>query len=384
MDYSIELKSNDIFALMFIYCTSAFYVLKDSHLKFPEMKYLVIFSVICGLFYIFKEYEIRSRYKWLLILFGVIIVLTTLKIRDSRLAISYLAILVGIKLEEDKMVENLFYSRLCFFILAMITGGVGHINGVAINAGVLLLLYIVKQKNSAFIVDKLVIIFVYIIAALYTKSGSLIICGGIAISFFLLSNLNYIKKIMTSKITMYIYPIVLGINVLLCVLISNRYFTWIRIIFPNIDVFNGIFLTKIDQFTSWRLTLGGESLHRYGISLLGGNVNFDLINENETVYFNLDSGMLWLLQGWGILITVLFMILITIMMKRFIKKEKYYYIIASVCIALWAMNEDILVSIGGNFMFFFLGKSLIDMDYNKNINIKEFISHILDFKKIRM
>lgn len=378
MDYNIGTRTNDIFALIFIYCTSAFYVLKESNLKLFGMKYLVIIAIISALFYVLDEYKMKSRYKWLLVLFGVSIILTTLKIRDSRMIISYFAILIGIKLEEDKLFKNLFYSRLIFFILAMLTGGVGHINGVAINAGIILLLYIVKQKNNVLIVDKLIATFIYVIMALYTRSGSLIICGGITIVLFLLENLEYVKKIMKSKIVMYIYPIALCINVLSCILVSNRYFIWIRKVFPGIDGFNKIFLSKIDQFTSWRLTLGGESLHRYGVSFLGGNVNFNMINENETVYFNLDSGLLWLLQGWGIIITVLFLVLITIMMKDLIKKDKYYAIIAGVCIALWAMNEDILVSIGGNFMFFFLGNSINDNNVI-NINVKEFIANILNF-----
>lgn len=151
----------------------------------------------------------------------------------------------------------------------------------------------------------------------------------------------------------------LALNILFALWKGEKYFPGIRTGFPLIirDIFTFI-VDKIDKLASWRITLAAESLFRYGFSLMGGNVKYDSIIDDFGIYFNLDSGMMWLLQGWGIVMTIIFMTLMTIMMKYLIKKKEYHTIIAGISIALWALNEDMLVSVGSNFMFFILGKIL--------------------------
>ena len=58
------------------------------------------------------------------------------------------------------------------------------------------------------------------------------------------------------------------------------------------------FITAVNEILSGRLSLANESLKYFGVSWFGGNVKYDSYTLNGH-YFNLDSGMMWLLQGFG-------------------------------------------------------------------------------------
>ena len=102
--------------------------------------------------------------------------------------------------------------------------------------------------------------------------------------------------------------------------------------------------------------MAAASFQKFGVSIWGGNVDYTQIWPG--VYFNLDSGMIWLLQGWGLMICVVFLILSVVMMYYLIKTERYTFVVVAVAIALWATQEDMLTSVGTNFMMIFMGQAV--------------------------
>ncbi len=112
----------------------------------------------------------------------------------------------------------------------------------------------------------------------------------------------------------------------------------------------------IDIATRSRITLAEASIQKFGVSLWGGNVDYGQIWPG--VYFNLDSGMMWLIQGWGLLVTAVFIVMSVMLMKYLIGTRRYHYVIAALIIALWATQEDMLVSVGTNFLMIFMGQAV--------------------------
>ena len=105
--------------------------------------------------------------------------------------------------------------------------------------------------------------------------------------------------------------------------------------------------------------MGNFAINEFGVSFWGGNVKPYYNFTYKDHYFNLDSGMLWLLIGRGIVVSVLFLFAMVMITKYFADREKFHFVIVIIAIALWGMNEDILTSISMNFMLLFFGRSMI-------------------------
>ena len=96
----------------------------------------------------------------------------------------------------------------------------------------------------------------------------------------------------------------------------------------------------------------------FGFSLLGGNVDLDLLHIDENSYFYIDSGYTIMLQNWGAIFSALFLLFMTIIMYYFVKIKRYDLIISGICIALWTLNEPILNLVNYNFIIFFSAKAI--------------------------
>lgn len=94
-------------------------------------------------------------------------------------------------------------------------------------------------------------------------------------------------------------------------------------------------------------------LEKFGVSLWGGNIDYNV--DTGLPYFLVDSGMMLLLQDWGIILMIAVMLLFVFLMWKLVKNRQYQYIISAIVIALWAFNEDTLLSVGTNYLFYLIG-----------------------------
>ena len=58
------------------------------------------------------------------------------------------------------------------------------------------------------------------------------------------------------------------------------------------------------------------------------------------------------------MITVIFMSLTVMLMRYLTKTKRYSFIVAAIAIAFWATQEDMLVSVGTNFLLIFVGQAV--------------------------
>ena len=75
-------------------------------------------------------------------------------------------------------------------------------------------------------------------------------------------------------------------------------------------------------------------------------------------YFLIDSGMILLLQDWGIVMAIVVMLAFIFLMFKLVKKKEYRLIISAIVISLWAFNEDALLAVGTNYLFYVIGYEL--------------------------
>ena len=109
---------------------------------------------------------------------------------------------------------------------------------------------------------------------------------------------------------------------------------------------------------SWRLSLTKQALNYFGFSMIGGNIDMDSIQLDEHSYFYIDSGYTYMLLAWGVIFSIMFLVLMTIIMHYFVQIQRYDLIIAGICIALWGANEPILNLVNWNFIILFGGQAI--------------------------
>lgn len=355
----IALKKKEVLPLLYCILTSIYYTLKGWKYENQFSEIFLYIAVLSALLYILKSVRDSWKYIFFLLPFTILVLYRMWLGGDTRLIISIFAIYIGKNLSYEKITKWLFISKMFMFVFAFIFGGYVHRNYLSINIGVLtfllLLMYYPKNKKKAYILASLLFVFGVIIS----KSGSMIICGGIGLLLYLFLDTKFEQKILESKIICFIFPIALFLNWLLVVLYaaygyndSNFYFIKNFVPYALSSKIN-IFLIWLNKFVSGRINLAAFSLRKFGVSLLGGNIDYTV--NTGLPYFLVDSGMMLLLQDWGIILTIAVMILFVFLMWRLMKNRQYQLIISGIVIALWAMNEDTLLSLGTNYLFFVIG-----------------------------
>lgn len=354
---TIKYKKGYECAILFSVFTTIFYTLQGSKLYSGRLKILLLIAAVMAVFAITKKTKKKiTQQALLLTVFGALVSISIINTQDSRVLIALLAVGIGLAYDLKEIMMTVFITKLGTFLAVMLAGGYSHINGVALQSGVLILLYItiMEEFGKGNFFGLIGCVLSYVIFSLYTKSGSLIICGGFAILALLLKNQKFIRKLLLSEIFRFTFLILLSVNVI-C---ANLFYKKNSLVVSKI-------LNILDVFVTHRIELASYSLKHFGVSWLGGNVEYDLQSFVSGSYFNLDSGYMWLLQGGGILLTIVFILGTIVMLTYFLKKEKYSMMVVSIAIALWAMNEDILLSIGTNFLLYYIGVALKNHESRK-------------------
>lgn len=346
-----------------LFLIMSFYTLNNTKLWSGDVKILLFMGLVFGIgkmaISVKRIPQIKSRNRAFLFLLVVsgIFVFRFLRYKDTRLLIALFTMFMGIDVEPEKSIRIMFYAKLPMFLLAVLIGGYGHINGAALHGGMVVLLYICMREGNLKATDFFVILIPYLLLAVYTKSSSLVFGIGLAILALFLIKKRPVRKVLISKFMVCIFPITLILNYLFAITIRENGVPFIGNLLP--DFVNKTFfqlIRWIDIATRSRITLAEASIQKFGVSLWGGNVDYGQIWPG--VYFNLDSGMMWLIQGWGLLVTAVFIVMSVMLMKYLIGTRRCHYVIAALIIALWATQEDMLVSVGTNFLMIFMGQAV--------------------------
>ena len=333
---------------------------------------VLILSVLAGVIVVGLNKTVKSNALVLYLLVGVFIsfVFQQFHFSDSRLFMLYLIGLALTNRSETQVTKILFVSRIILILLIFALGGFAQRNGIGSNIGNVALLYMCLYENY-FSRKKWCVIFL-ILATLSVvnpdNSGVLVVLSGVLL-LQALRNFEFGKKMLCSKFTMLIYPICLFATWFLSASIRVDKMPLIGSIFPS--SFNTLYLnfvSKLNIVLGTRLSLSKTALDKIGLHLLGGDYYTSGYSElaldaaNRKAYFMVDSGYILLLLRWGILVTILICTISIIVMKYFIKKRAYNFIIAGIALAFWAILED---SLFYGFILMFWGKALKDLYYMK-------------------
>lgn len=366
------LKKQEIFPQISCTFMCAYYTLKGWKYSTGYLGILLMIALIFGLMDAFSK--MPRNYKqiiWMLPTCIVAIYKMTLS-GDTRLIAAIVAIFIGMNIKFERIAGWILKTKILIFLIAFAAGGYVHLNYLSMNIGVILLLvmYITYPHSRLKALGLGLVILVF--GVLISKSGSMLICGGVGFILYVTLNTKMVQNVLTSKAMILLFPGILFINWLLAALyaaygylISD--FNIVKLILPekySLGVLHVI--NTLNRFLSGRINLAAFSMGKFGFSLWGGNIDYTV--DTGLPYFLVDSGMILLLQEWGIIISVIIMLLFVFLMRRLVKEKKYRLIMSAIIIALWAFNEDTLMSVGTNYLFYVIGNEIKLLSKNRKIH----------------
>lgn len=363
-----KVNNNSLFAFIFIVFINIFYTSNGWTYHVSIMNSFIIFAFLFGFIDIFMHheeiYKIFLHNKNLTILVSILILMTIIKFmlnQDTRLIISVMAIFIAMYFPLYKIFYITFFTKFITFIIYYFIGGYTHLNYISVHFGMIILLYlIISYKINRFNLKCSLVLL--IIGYFISKSGAFLMCCGLAILLFYSLKLKLKYFLIKLKIIEYYFPFM----ILLTVLLGLAYMSYAND-FINFGILRSItpkflctifafVLRLVDKVFTGRISLGGFSLYYFGISLFGGNIDYSV--NTGLKYFVVDSGLLLLLQDWGLIITILMGVIFVMLMRMLMKNKEYALIVYMLIIILWSFNEDIFISVGSNFAFYIFGHEL--------------------------
>lgn len=365
-----KVNNNSLFAFIFIVFINIFYTSNGWTYHVSIMNSFIIFAFLFGFIDIFMHHEeiykifLHNKNLTILVSILILILMTIIKFmlnQDTRLIISVMAIFIAMYFPLYKIFYITFFTKFITFIIYYFIGGYTHLNYISVHFGMIILLYlIISYKINRFNLKCSLVLL--IIGYFISKSGAFLMCCGLAILLFYSLKLKLKYFLIKLKIIEYYFPFM----ILLTVLLGLAYMSYAND-FINFGILRSItpkflctifafVLRLVDKVFTGRISLGGFSLYYFGISLFGGNIDYSV--NTGLKYFVVDSGLLLLLQDWGLIITILMGVIFVMLMRMLMKNKEYALIVYMLIIILWSFNEDIFISVGSNFAFYIFGHEL--------------------------
>ena len=363
-----KVNNNSYFGLIFIVLVNIFYASNGWAYHGTMLNGLIMLGFLFGFLDILMHrellYKIFLNHRNLIVLFGTLIFMTLIKLilnQDTRLIVSVMAILIAIYIPLYKIFHITFFTQVITFSICYFFGGYTHLNYISVHFGMIMLIYlIISYKINQFNVKYSLLLL--IVGYLLSKSGAFLICCGLAILLFYSLKLKLKYFLIKLKIIEYYFPFMILLTVILGLAYmsyANDYINFgiLRTFTPKFlcNIFASI-LHLVDKVFTGRISLGGYSLYYFGASLFGGNIDYSV--NIGLKYFVVDSGLLLLLQDWGLIITALMCVIFVMLMRMLMKNREYALIVYTLIIILWSFNEDVFISVGSNFAFYIFGYEL--------------------------
>lgn len=141
---------------------------------------------------------------------------------------------------------------------------------------------------------------------------------------------------------------------------------------PNIE-----WMKKLNAIFNDRLKFGNRSLMMYGVSILGkrnmewiGNGLDSAGNKSTETYLWVDNFYISIIQRFGILVSIVIILLLTFTLFKCWKVKNYYLMLILTLIAGHCMIDDLFLYLNYNTFWFVIGSTLmtakIGIPYKKN------------------
>lgn len=213
--------------------------------------------------------------------------------------------------------------------------GFGHPNQAAQAIGIsLIVIFLVMFKNKTLLLEK-VFFGIGFISLFYwlTKSRTFLICCSLALLLGIMQWVPFIKKgvkwIKKGYILVEILIILLGL------------------ILPAVFArFAGSPIVGVlDRIASGRISFSASVFASYPLTLFGNNFDGGF-TELQHIYgmgkYAVDNGYISFLFTYGLVFTIIYFIMLTILLRVLICKKQYYFAWTVLVISIWGLFENIV------------------------------------------
>lgn len=351
----IDLKKNNLFAYIYIILINIYYGLRATQLNNPNLHYILYMAVI--IFFIqvcfFENYRLLEVF--ILPLLIVFCMLNYHYSNDSRLLVLALTIIIMKSVKFESCLKLIFYERIlitiCIISLSIIgvipnieryvndrtayALGFDHSNLLAVWITIILFMYICLNQTRMNIKNYLLFILCSICIYIITISRTSLI---VSIFIYTILLINYYIGIPRTifNFSKYIYFV----------------FMWLSIYLP-LNLSSTGFIRILDKWLSYRLTLSKMYLDNFSIGWFHTYISASKFKDIAK-YYILDSGYLNLLYSFGIVESIVFMVLNILLIKKLLKQQKDIYVIVIIGLAIYSFTEDVLCSLQYNFTLLLL------------------------------
>ncbi len=360
----IEISKNNVLIYIAYILINLYYGITDTVLNIGGSFLILVASLGLTMVHImFRNKFSVKRTVLVLALLGMF-AYNYLHSKDSRM-LALIITIVGIKdLELENVLKVTFYEKIIVTLMVMAASVVGignasfgpspilgfsHGNLLMLTITVLIMLYLCiywKKVTGKILLALLGFIFIaFIITG--SRSGLLISLAIWGLAF--LYKYYRIERFLEFA-AKYAMPVLMFLNVHFALSTSKNILIFLDKIPGFAEKYNQ-FVLMLDEVLTHRFKLANLVMTNSDISWLGS-----VKNERELAiykYLVVDSGYIQLLLVFGILGTVLFLLLNHLLAKELIKRRQYVYIIALIGISLYAFTENALCSLKYNFTLLF-------------------------------
>lgn len=299
---------------------------------------------------------------------GIIFIFVTLGIvtlifsKKITILITIIAIVFAKNIPLNRLIEVVFKFKILAFIVTIVLSLLGiiennksfrfmengdvitryalgfpHANVTYLNFFIIVLLYLYIYYDKVKLRNYVVILFLSMLLYKITDSRTGIISVIISLIIpVVLKNKKIIKNVITRKIIIFL-PIICG----------------------GFSVFSGIYyssgnlvLQKINQALTGRIELASKFLSLYKVKPFG-QVIVEGSNLNGS-YLRIDNGYISLLLAYGIISFMVFIILETKLLKKYMLEERYREILLIVSFLIYGITEVYIYNIFVNISLIFL------------------------------
>lgn len=357
----IKIKGKDLSLILMIFLAVLYYVLKMSTVYQEAYKVILFLANFFGVLKIVSKQKYNKKLIYISIIGLIISVVGFLVIHNYSLLTLFVFSVVCAQEDKNQIISLLMNSILICLLFLCVIGKAPEGNILGMETGIIMLLYVCKKKGKLSVFSALIMGLISLSVSYITSSKVVGVVMIVVLVLLLLSKFKFGKALLTSKFVELIFPISCFFNFYLAFIRGMEKIPFLSAFIPrNVETLVVSLAKIIDAAMSWRLILTFQSLGYFGFSFIGGNVDVQSMGFDENTYFYLDSGYADILQRWGLFFLIVFLVLLTIIMKYFIKHKSYEMVVAGVALALWSVNEPILNIVVWNFLIIFSVQAIYD------------------------
>ncbi|CUS16845.1 hypothetical protein CFL1_00957 [Lactobacillus delbrueckii subsp. bulgaricus] len=223
--------------------------------------------------------------------------------------------------------------------------GFNNPNDLAVEIGMLILLYVCVKESSLTLKNIFVIIVITAMTYRLTLCRTFLLMMPIAIG--LLIGIKYLEKL-KFFINLYTFISIASLGIGFIVSIGIPYVM-------NLGIGNlRPLIVLLNNLTSDRFMNASRVMLHYPITLFGGVGDFDILKTIYN-YSIVDNGYIRLLYGSGIVGTIIVAFIYIKTITTLASEKRFYWMVPVIVFILWGISENVLCSLHWNFSILLWG-----------------------------